>query len=92
MTKQKKIPMRLCVGCKTQHEKKDLVRIVKAPTGEISLDLTSKKSGRGVYICPNPACLQKMKKTRQLERIFACPIPEEVYKDLEEALKQYDAE
>lgn len=88
--KQKKIPARLCVGCKEQKTKKELVRVVKSPQGEISLDLTGKKPGRGAYICPSVSCLQKARKTRQLERVFSCQIPDEVYKDLEEALQ--DAE
>ncbi len=92
MTKQKKIPKRLCTGCKEQKEKRELVRIVKSPEGEISLDLTSKKPGRGAYICPSAQCLQKAKKSRALERVFQCRIPDEVWADLEEAFKQYDAE
>ena len=92
MTKQKKIPKRLCVGCKAQKEKKELVRIVKAPDGTISLDLSSKKPGRGAYLCPSTLCLQKARKTRQLERVFSCQIPDEVWKELEEALENCDTE
>ena len=60
--KQKKIPMRTCTGCGEQKPKKELVRVVRSPEGEISLDTTGKKPGRGAYICPNAACLAKAKK------------------------------
>ena len=76
--KQKKIPMRTCTGCGEQKPKKELVRVVRSPEGEISLDTTGKKPGRGAYICPNAACLAKAKKAKRLERVFACAIPENV--------------
>ena len=84
---QKKIPERKCCGCGEGKPKKDLIRIVHAPDGSVSTDLTGKKSGRGAYICPNVSCLSKARKAKRLERAFACPIPEEVYQSLEEALK-----
>lgn len=59
MQKVKKIPQRQCVGCRTKRDKRDLLRIVKTPEGEIVLDATGKKSGRGVYVCPDPECLRK---------------------------------
>ena len=68
-------------------EKKQLVRIVKAPDGNvISLDLTGKKPGRGAYICSSPDCLKKAKKARRLERAFSCKIPDEVYEQLTEEI------
>ena len=79
MQKVKKIPQRQCVGCRTKRDKKDLLRIVKTPEGEIVLDATGKKSGRGVYVCPDPECLRKARKSRGLERT----IPAEVYDGLE---------
>ena len=79
---QKKVPMRQCVGCNTSKPKKELVRVVKAPTGEISVDLTGKKPGRGAYICPDPACLAKARKKKALERGFELVIPDEVYESL----------
>ena len=79
---QKKVPMRQCVGCNTSKPKKELVRVVKAPTGEISMDLTGKKPGRGAYICPDPACLAKARKKKALERGFDIAIPDEVYESL----------
>lgn len=85
--KAKKIPVRMCVGCQERKEKKALVRIVKSPEGKISLDLTGKKSGRGVYICHDPKCLAQAKKTKRLERAFSCAIPNEVYALLEEEIQ-----
>ena len=77
MQKVKKIPQRQCVGCRTKRDKRDLLRIVKTPEGEIVLDATGKKSGRGVYVCPDPECL------RGLERALETTIPAEVYDGLE---------
>lgn len=68
MQKVKKIPQRQCVGCRTKRDKRDLLRIVKTPEGEIVLDATGKRSGRGVYVCPDPECLRKARKSRGLER------------------------
>ena len=75
----KKIPMRQCVGCREMKPKKDLVRIVKSPAGEISVDFRGKAPGRGAYVCPNTECLKKAIKSKALERAFALPIPDPVY-------------
>ena len=83
---QRKIPLRRCTGCNEQKPKKELVRVVKSPEGEVSLDLTGKKPGRGAYICPNPACLAKARKAKRLERSFNCAVPDEVYDQLEKQL------
>ena len=90
---QKKTPMRKCTGCGEMKEKKQLVRIVKAPdnaenSGEISIDPIGKKPGRGAYICKSPDCLARAKKARRLEKAFSCKIPDEVYLQLEEELMQ----
>lgn len=85
---QKKIPVRMCSGCGEHFPKKELVRIVHSPEGEISVDLTGKKAGRGAYLCRNPECLRKAQKAKRLERAFDCPIPDEVYARLEEELTQ----
>ena len=82
MQKVKKIPQRQCVGCRTKRDKRDLLRIVKTPEGEIVLDATGKKSGRGVYVCPDPECLRKARKSRGLERALETTIPAEVYDGL----------
>lgn len=83
MPKVKKIPQRQCVGCRTMRDKKDLIRVVKTPEGEIVLDTTGKKSGRGAYVCPELQCLQKARKARALERALDISIPGEVYDALE---------
>ena len=94
---QRKIPMRKCTGCNEMKEKKQLVRVVKAPDktdengeiiekGSISVDFTGKKSGRGAYICRNAECLKAARKARRLERAFSCKIPDEVYEQLEREL------
>lgn len=85
--KTKKIPMRMCIGCGEMKPKKELIRIVKSKEGEISLDLTGKKSGRGAYICKDLKCLQKARKSRKLERNFSCQISDEIYDGMESELK-----
>ena len=85
--KERKIPLRMCTGCGEHKPKKELVRVVKSPTGEISLDSTGKKPGRGAYICPCAECLIKAKKARRLEKAFSCRIPDEIYAAMEEELK-----
>lgn len=77
--KQKKIPMRMCLGCGEMKPKKELIRAVKSPEGEISLDFTGKKSGRGAYICRSSECLEKARKGRRFEKSFSCKIDESVY-------------
>ena len=83
MQKTRKIPQRQCVGCREMKDKKALLRIVKTPEGEILLDSTGKKSGRGAYVCPDPECLKKARKSRALERAFDTSVPPEVYDALE---------
>ena len=86
--KPRKIPQRQCVGCRTMKEKRELIRVVKTPEGEIVLDVTGKKSGRGAYVCPDMQCLKKARKSRALERAFELSIPEEVYDALEVQMEQ----
>lgn len=81
--KPRKIPQRQCVGCRTMKDKKALIRVVKTPEGEIILDATGKKSGRGAYVCPDAECLKKARKSRALERAFELAIPDTVYDALE---------
>lgn len=85
--KQKSIPMRKCVGCGEMKPKKELIRIVRSPEGDISADVTGKKSGRGAYICPDPECLKKAEKGRRLERAFECVVSPDVYASLAAALQ-----
>ena len=76
---QKKIPMRQCLGCREMKPKKELIRVVRSPEGEICLDFRGKANGRGAYVCPNAACLKKAIKAKALERAFDTAIPEEIY-------------
>ena len=82
----KKVPMRMCTGCGQMKPKKELVRIVRGTDGEISMDDTGKKPGRGAYLCKNPDCLKKARKARRLERAFKTALPPDVFEKLEEAL------
>ena len=79
---QKKIPMRQCVGCREMKAKKELVRVVRSPEGEISLDFRRKAPGRGAYVCPQAECLRRAIKSRALERGLDCQIPQEIYDQL----------
>lgn len=85
----KRVPMRMCTGCGEMKPKKELVRVVKSPEGEISLDLTGKKPGRGAYVCKDPECLKKAAKARRFERAFSCRIPDEVYERMEEEMQTH---
>jgi len=91
--KTKKIPLRRCVGCNEMKPKKELVRVVRTPEGEVCLDLTGKKSGRGVYVCKNINCLEAAQKAKRFERSLSTDdikvnIPDEVYDRMAEELKQ----
>lgn len=87
----RKIPVRMCSGCGEHFPKKDMVRVVRSPAGEISVDLIGKKPGRGAYICHSRECMKKARKARRLERSFSCQIPDTVYDRLEEEIAE-DAE
>ena len=84
--KTRKIPVRMCVGCREMKEKGELLRIVKSPEGAISFDRVGKAPGRGAYICKSKACLEKAKKQRQLERALEIAIDEAVYAQLMEEI------
>ena len=77
--KQKKIPMRMCLGCNEMKPKMELIRVVRSPEGEISLDFKGKAAGRGAYICRSEECLEKARKARRFEKSFSCKIEESVY-------------
>ena len=79
----KKIPMRQCIGCGEMKEKKELIRIIKTPEGELVLDKTGRQNGRGAYICNNAECLAKARKSKGLERSFKQSINAEIYDALE---------
>ena len=80
---EKKIPMRQCLGCREMKPKRELIRVVRSPEGEVSLDFKGKKPGRGAYVCPSPECLKKATKSKALERALSAEIPEELYLDLQ---------
>ena len=79
----KKIPMRQCVGCREMKQKRELIRVVRSPEGDISLDFKGKKPGRGAYLCPDPACLARAIKSKALSRAFDMAVPQEVYDALQ---------
>lgn len=85
--KAKKVPLRMCVGCGEMFDKRTLVRVVKSREGEVSLDLTGKKAGRGAYVCSNPECLKKARKKRAFERAFSMKIEDEIYDKMEEEIE-----
>ncbi|MEG0797578.1 MAG: YlxR family protein [Acidaminococcaceae bacterium] len=86
--KLKKIPQRKCVGCNAMKEKKELIRIVRSPEGEVSIDKTGKKPGRGVYVCPQHACITKAVKERRLEKALETAISAELGMKLLEDLQE----
>ena len=85
--KPKKIPMRMCVGCREMKEKRDLIRVVRSPEGEVSLDPTGRKNGRGAYLCRNVECMKKALKQRQLERQLEVSLSQEVTDGLTAAME-----
>ena len=80
----KKIPQRTCIGCNSKKEKKDLIRVVKNKDGEISIDLTGKKDGRGIYLCKSEECLNKAIKNKRISRTFEMEIDQNIYENLRE--------
>jgi predicted RNA-binding protein YlxR (DUF448 family) len=88
----KKIPMRQCVGCREMKPKKELVRVVRSPEEEISLDFRGKAPGRGAYVCPSTDCLKRAVKSRALERAFDTAIPQEIYDALVARMEAGDCE
>ncbi len=84
----KSIPQRMCIGCREMKDKKALIRVVKSPEGQISLDSTGKKPGRGAYVCPDPECLKKARKNRGLERAFKMKLEDTVWAEIEAQIPQ----
>ncbi|HIX25250.1 MAG TPA: YlxR family protein [Candidatus Lachnoclostridium avicola] len=84
----KKIPLRQCIGCGEMKNKKEMVRILKTAEGEIVLDATGKKNGRGAYICPSMDCFRKAKKSRGLDRSFKMAVRAEIYDRLEKEMEE----
>ena len=86
--KMKKIPQRMCVGCQEMKNKRDLLRVVRTPEGEVLIDKTSKKSGRGAYVCTDEACINKAYKEKRLEKALEKSIDKEIYQTLLAEFKQ----
>lgn len=91
MAKQKKIPMRMCVGCRQMFPKKELLRIVSNENGSLELDSTGKKNGRGAYICAKSDCLRQAVKQKQLQRALESVLTEETINDLEIQIMRREA-
>ena len=84
--KTRKIPMRMCVGCRKMKEKRSLLRVVKSPEGAISFDRVGKAPGRGAYVCKSKECFERAVKQRQLERALETRIDEAVFSQLMEEI------
>ena len=84
--KSKKVPLRQCIGCMEMKKKRELIRVVRSPEGEVSLDLLGKKNGRGAYLCRNKDCLARAVKAKKLSRTFGVDISEEVISSLEKEM------
>lgn len=78
-----KVPERQCIGCRESKNKKELIRIVKTPEGDIVLDKLGRRNGRGAYLCDNPKCLKKAKERKALSRSFRMEVPDSIYEELE---------
>lgn len=88
MAVTKKIPSRQCTGCGEMKDKRTMIRVLKTSEGEILIDATGKKNGRGAYICPSKECLSKAAKNKGLERSLKTAIPKEVYEQLEKEMEE----
>lgn len=89
-SKIKKIPERQCLGCNEHKPKKDLLRVVRTPDGEILLDFTGKKNGRGAYICQSVGCLKKARRSKRIDRSLNVTVPDEVYDNMERELSEHE--
>lgn len=85
--KVRKIPQRICIACQEMKEKKNLFRIVREPTGEVTVDSTGKKAGRGAYICSTVLCISKAQKEKRLERTLKTSVDEKIYTDLKNSVE-----
>ena len=88
MEKVKKIPMRQCLGCNEHKPKKELIRLVRTPEGEVVADMTGKKNGRGAYLCPSESCLRRVQRSKRAEKVLECAVPDEVYEAVASALAE----
>lgn len=90
----KKVSLRQCVGCSEMKDKKELMRVLKSAEGQVLLDMTGRKNGRGAYLCKSGECLEKARKNKGLERSFKMRIPDEIYENLEKEFEEgrYEAD
>lgn len=88
--KKNKAPMRQCIGCREMKPKRDLLRVLRTPEGEVTIDPTGKKNGRGAYLCREAQCLAKARKSKALERSFQMDIGQEVYEWLEREWERFE--
>ena len=86
--KQRKVPIRSCVACRTSGDKRNLVRVVRTAAGEVVVDTTGKMPGRGAYLCPSKECLRKALKEKRLTRALRVEIPEDAIRQLENIVQQ----
>jgi len=89
MLKQRKLPLRKCTGCGETKDKREMIRVVKSSDGEVGLDFTGKKAGRGAYVCPTIECLEKAQKIKGLERSLKMSISKEIYESLRNELTKH---
>ncbi len=87
--KIRKVPLRRCIGCREMKEKKSLIRVVRNQEGQIAVDPTGRMNGRGAYICRDPECFAKARKSRALNREFSADVPEDVYEDVARQLEAH---
>ena len=87
MPKVRKVPMRMCVGCREMKPKAELMRVVKPQDGDCAIDRTGKAAGRGAYVCENAECLKKAQKTRALERALEAKIEDSVFEQLQAQIR-----
>lgn len=88
MSTVRKIPMRQCIGCGEMKSKREMMRVLRTTEGEIVLDTTGRKNGRGAYLCSNAECFRKAVRSRGLERALKTAIPEEIYENLEKEIEK----
>lgn len=86
----KKIPLRQCIGCGEMKSKKEMLRVLRTEDQGIVLDTTGRKNGRGAYICPNPECMERARKSRGLDRAFRMPVPDEIYDSLTKEIELFE--
>ena len=82
MPKTRKVPMRMCVGCREMKPKKELLRVVRSPEGSLSVDATGRKPGRGAYVCRSAECLKKAMRSHAIDRALGVTVPQELYETL----------